>query len=536
MKEEQDIWKEVIRSKLIDFEVDVEPDNWEKIEARLAEGKVIAFRPFRRFLHRAIYGSSPTVRNVDGEKYGSSPTVVNVDGEKYGISPTVVNADGEKYGISPTVVNADGEKYGSSPTVVNVDGRWGMFTSGRYVYMAAAAIAALVIGTLFFLLPDDNSKDRKAKVETKTTKPETPETPVTVETPSANEDELKDAQAVVTDQVSSKSSESVSPTAAGKSLRQGSETPALSRRIDNKYNRKIEVKNAIAVSVPSPKPAIEDILASINKLDEILKDKPAISLMEDIRLVAESKAAAVAVAKPRRWGIGMGGGGYGVNSSSLGALNYGNLPLADGNVLGNNNEVFPVNSYHNSSSIRSRTTEIEMPSGVADHKMPISIGLGFGYYLSERWTLQSGLVYTLLRSKWGDSAIDASITKDWKQNLHFIGIPVSASYKIGDWKRMRFYASAGGMCELNIAGVLVRTDRQPANPNFNLTERDNIRINQPLWSFNGRLGVSYPLWRFLNAYAEAGASYYPDYTSNIKTIRSDKPFSVSMQAGLRFGF
>ncbi|MDR3252198.1 MAG: PorT family protein [Tannerella sp.] len=474
MKEEQDIWEKIIRSKLIDFEVDVEPDNWKKIEARLAGGKVVAFHPYR-----------------------------------------------------------------------------------KYAYTAAAAVAALVIGTLFFMQPDNNSTDRTAKVETEIAKPET----TAIEMPSAYGDELKTAdelktvQATVIDKASPKVGEYV-----GQPIEEDAETSAISRIINNIYNRKIEAKNAVALSVPAPdlKQAIENMSAIGNKPDGEIKNgnksgreikdrnKSGInaSLTDDIGLVAAVVAAAKAetadaaadVVKPRRWGIGMGGGGYGVSSSSFGALDYGSWP-ADGEVfISNDKDVYPSYSYGPKiPSVRARTNEIEMPSGVADHKMPISAGLGFSYYLSERWTLQSGLVYTLLRSEWEDG-LNASLTKEWKQNLHFIGLPLSAAYRIGDWRRMRFYASAGGMCELNIAGALVRTERQPANPDFSITERDNIRISQPLWSVNSRLGVSYPLWRFLNAYAEAGASYYLDYNSNIKTIRSDKPFCLSLQAGIRFGF
>jgi len=164
------------------------------------------------------------------------------------------------------------------------------------------------------------------------------------------------------------------------------------------------------------------------------------------------------------------------------------------------------------------------------HKVPISTGLGISYFLNNRFTLQSGLVYTLLRSEGSFSNEDHNVKL--KQTLHFIGVPVEVSYKIADWKKARFYVSAGGMGELNFSGYHKKfIDDQ-------LFTKESIRIKEPLWSLNAHAGVSYPLWRFINIYAETGASYYFDYKSSkeIETIRSEKPFFVSLQAGIRFGF
>jgi len=63
-----------------------------------------------------------------------------------------------------------------------------------------------------------------------------------------------------------------------------------------------------------------------------------------------------------------------------------------------------------------------------------------------------------------------------------------------------------------------------------------VRMKEPLLSIGAQAGVTYPLWRFVNIYAETGLSYYFDNKSNVQTIRSDKPFNVSVQAGLRLGF
>ena len=90
------------------------------------------------------------------------------------------------------------------------------------------------------------------------------------------------------------------------------------------------------------------------------------------------------------------------------------------------------------------------------------------------------------------------------------------------------------MLELNYAG---RLETSFLEGEVLTKTRNKQRLNEPLlWSLNARAGVVYPVWKFVNVYAEAGASYYFENKSNIETIRSDKPFNVSLQAGLRLGF
>lgn len=121
-----------------------------------------------------------------------------------------------------------------------------------------------------------------------------------------------------------------------------------------------------------------------------------------------------------------------------------------------------------------------------------------------------------------------------KQKLHFIGIPLFLSYKIAEWKRIQFYAAAGAMTEINVAGKL--NAKIFVENNEIRHEKKHIRMKEWMWSVNARAGASYPLLRFLSVYAEVGAGYYFDNGSDIETIRSEKPFNVNLQAGFRFGF
>ena len=121
-----------------------------------------------------------------------------------------------------------------------------------------------------------------------------------------------------------------------------------------------------------------------------------------------------------------------------------------------------------------------------------------------------------------------------KQKLHFIGIPVSVAYQLAEWKQIHFYLSAGGKVEVGVGGQL-RTDIYSATNEKLKTFAEKERMKEPYFSVNGRIGASYPLLRFLSAYAEVGADYYFDNGSKIETYHSDKPFNFGLQLGLRFG-
>lgn len=249
---------------------------------------------------------------------------------------------------------------------------------------------------------------------------------------------------------------------------------------------------------------------------------------EDIRLVSPQShsralvadaapASKQAKASSRKWGIGMGAGGL-----SVGADNMIPQYVTNSNVLRSENlQMMNAVSFQDD----------ELPKTDVNHKMPVSFGLSVSRYLNDRFSLQTGLTYSFLSSEWKTNGEYHSKTK---QKLHFIGIPLSLSYKIAEWNRFNFYAAAGAMTEVNVAGkrkTQFFSDTKKINQS-----RERVRMKEWLWSVNARAGVSYPLIRFVSAFAEVGAGYYFDNGSTIETIHSEKPFNVSLQIGFRLGF
>ncbi len=232
--------------------------------------------------------------------------------------------------------------------------------------------------------------------------------------------------------------------------------------------------------------------------------------------IAEASSEGKASARKHRWGFGMGAGSISAGTSnSLNTYALKNTSVTDQELL-----------FLNSASFES-----SQPRTNVKHKTPVSVGLSVSYALNEKLSLVSGLNYTLLSSSWETTD---TYHNETTQKLHFLGIPLSLSYEIARWKRFSVYGAAGAMAEVNVAGKL--TTEKYMHRELYEREVSHIRMKPWQWSVNARLGVSYPLIRFVSLFAEVGADYYFDNESELETVRSEKPFNLKLQAGFRLGF
>lgn len=273
-----------------------------------------------------------------------------------------------------------------------------------------------------------------------------------------------------------------------------------------------------AEALPAGQPAIVDPALDTEPVEEIQHaDDPADDEPQQLRAVSR---AAEHEKPPRKWRFGMGGGGL-----SMGAGDVMPQYVTQSAVLRAENLQYMNNK------MATAEERAPLPKTNVEHKVPISFGLTVSRTLSHRFALQTGLTYSYLFSEWETNGEYHGKTE---QGLHLIGIPLSATYLIAQWQRFNVYATGGALTELNVAGRLNTKLYEGDDLKSKISE--DIRMKPLLWSLNARVGVSYPLWRFLSAYAEGGAVYYFDNGSDIETIRSEKPFNVNFQFGLRVGF
>lgn len=180
--------------------------------------------------------------------------------------------------------------------------------------------------------------------------------------------------------------------------------------------------------------------------------------------------------------------------------------------------------------------DVEGPSGEIEvtektrHYMPLAIGLSVNRSLSPRWSIETGLRYTFLRS---DFLSESELMhKETIQRIHYIGVPLKLNYRIFTYNGFSLYGQGGGALDIPVYGTQSILGYSPES---GTTSKDFLHINAPLqWSAEGGLGIQYHFTPSFSIYAEPSFRYYFNPGSDIKTIRHDKPFEFTMPVGLRF--
>lgn len=163
------------------------------------------------------------------------------------------------------------------------------------------------------------------------------------------------------------------------------------------------------------------------------------------------------------------------------------------------------------------------------HKMPISVGLTVEKRFGKHWGIESGIVYTLLRSDYKTR----SLSQEGKQELHYIGIPLQAMYRFARTGNFSFYAAAGPKIDFNISGRRTETAR---NGIASSNGTESIRDKKPQWSLQLRAGAAYAFIPQLELYAEPSMAYFINNESDIPDLWKDKPLNFVLQVGLRTNF
>lgn len=162
------------------------------------------------------------------------------------------------------------------------------------------------------------------------------------------------------------------------------------------------------------------------------------------------------------------------------------------------------------------------------HKQPLSFGLTFGKSFSGKFTVETGLVYSLLMSDIENLEKERNV----RQTLHYIGMPVRFNWNFVNKPKYAVYTGIGGMVEKCIYGKIGN-------------EKVNIKSVQT--SLNFAVGAQYKFNETVGIYFEPGLTYYLGMNKDgslgemrngitIKSIHSENPLGFTLQAGFRFSF
>ncbi|MBN2766121.1 MAG: outer membrane beta-barrel protein [Paludibacteraceae bacterium] len=178
-------------------------------------------------------------------------------------------------------------------------------------------------------------------------------------------------------------------------------------------------------------------------------------------------------------------------------------------------------------SVKTTATILE-PADFSSRKFhaPISFGLRAGKQINKQISVETGLVYTYLLTDLESASYNATL------NLHYLGIPVNAKASIWTNRQWSVYASGGAMIEKGLRSVYIQ-EQQLGNQTIKTTASTNIEGFQ--WSVNAALGVAYNFAGAFDFYFEPGFSYFFDNDQPL-SIRSDRQFTLGVEAGLRYAF
>ncbi len=163
------------------------------------------------------------------------------------------------------------------------------------------------------------------------------------------------------------------------------------------------------------------------------------------------------------------------------------------------------------------------------HDRPVTFGISLSKSLSKKWNLETGLQYSILKSRSMMGSGEYYIGK--KQNIHYLGIPLRVSYHLADYKHLSAYSSAGLQLNIPVYGKINNkyiVDNAPAYTG-------SWHISPPLqWSTNFSLGLQYKFLPKWTLYVEPTLYWYIPNGSSTHTIWTEHPVMFSVPFGIRF--
>ena len=166
------------------------------------------------------------------------------------------------------------------------------------------------------------------------------------------------------------------------------------------------------------------------------------------------------------------------------------------------------------------------------HRTPVTFGASVGFRLSGRFALETGLLYTHLHS---ETENKGRFDYYREQDLHYLGIPLSATYTLVDSRYLDFYVRAGATAEVLISG------RQKGRISMDMagssrTEPADVESHGLQTSVGAAAGAMFNISRTVGLYVEPGISHYFENSNQPASYRTEHPTGFNLRAGIRFTF
>lgn len=170
------------------------------------------------------------------------------------------------------------------------------------------------------------------------------------------------------------------------------------------------------------------------------------------------------------------------------------------------------------------------------YSIPISCGLGVRVYFAPKWSVGAGVCYTILNRSFSGTynevtggVVTNTVSGDVHHNMGYLGIPVNVYYDFLKTGPVKFYGYAGGSVEFCLSNKYRVTPSE-----FSSQHEVNFSdpVSKPQLSVDLGIGVELHLFKSVGIYIDPSAHYYLP-CDQPKSLRTDKPFMINLEAGLR---
>lgn len=163
------------------------------------------------------------------------------------------------------------------------------------------------------------------------------------------------------------------------------------------------------------------------------------------------------------------------------------------------------------------------------HDKPITFGISLTKNIGKNWSLGTGIQYSLLKSNFTLGEGEYFINR--VQKVHYLGIPLSTSYKWFNSKNWSAYSSVGIIFNIPMYGK----NNEQYVTGTTVPYKDSWHFTPSVqWSVGVGTGLQYNFAPNWSMYLEPSFNWYIPNGNTVHTIWTEHPFSISVPFGIRF--
>lgn len=217
-----------------------------------------------------------------------------------------------------------------------------------------------------------------------------------------------------------------------------------------------------------------------------------------------------------------------VSSANLENMYDGDMAKMDAPIIPNSDKFYE--DVSSGGEVKNYT--ILKPKDYSDirHLPPLSASAMAEFPIDSTWSIETGLTYTYLASKFKKSGTPSY---EGKLHLHYLGIPLHVKANVMQSENWNIYFLAGGSVEKGLRSIY----KQKISASSGRTIHTNVRSKIDGFQFSATVaaGFDYKINEKMRLFAEPKITYYFKNNQPMST-RTESPFTVGMNGGIRIQF